>query len=54
MAAREKSNTHPSDIRRVLAPHKKKKLNVYEAQNTTDTVTVGDDKYYLNKGDKSK
>jgi hypothetical protein len=56
MAARGKSDTHLGDIRRVLAhnhapSHKKKNLNVNEAQNTPDTVMVGNVKYYLNKGE---
>jgi hypothetical protein len=52
MAACGKSDPHTGDIRRVLAnshapSHKKKNLNVNEAQTTTDTVMVGDVKYYL-------
>jgi hypothetical protein len=47
LAARGNSDTYPGDIRRVLAhnhaqSHKK-------AQNTPDTVTVSDVKYYLSK-----
>jgi hypothetical protein len=56
MAARAKSDTHPGDIRRVLgsshAPSQQKKnINVNEVQNTPDSVTAGDVKYYLNKGE---
>jgi hypothetical protein len=56
MAAHEKSDTHPGDVRRVLArspapSHKKKSFHVNEAQSTPDTVTVDDVKYYLSKGE---
>jgi hypothetical protein len=56
MAARAKHDTHPGNFRRVLgsshAPSRQmKKLNLNEVQNTPDSVTVGDVKYYLNKGE---
>jgi hypothetical protein len=56
MASRAKPDTHPGDIRRVLgsshAPaQQKNNLNVNEVQNTPDSETFGDVKYYLNKGE---
>jgi hypothetical protein len=47
MAAHGKSDAHPGDTRRVLAnshapSHKEKNLDVIDAQNTPDTLTVGD------------
>jgi hypothetical protein len=56
MAACAKPATHQGDIWRVLgsshAPSQKKKnLNVNEVQNTLYSVTVGNIKYYLNKGE---